>query len=353
MAHYLNRKHRSKGTGGTLAALLETEDRRPPTAWRLNGTGKLEEGLRLELNHPQTGGKLCVFVGEYFILRHHGNNGCFYHPAAGTGYAVARRIAVGKKEFSDGRKPMKLLVQPVADSPLLLHVSTAIPGLVRAKERMWVGIIHNGEVVAQDGDEALVVFPNRDGEIAIFYPDGSIKRVVREGDVLKMVPVSLEEQAEVRIDHVKNMLEIAADLSDDERMKREDFAQHQLVAIMRFGGRRSSTVFQETFGLLLNWAEAGRIRPGVRKHAEKVLAEHWPAHALKFGWVFDRAPTNGNGRFAGRDEIHTSAWKGPSPEEQARKRRKAAKDREVRNKMKGASSGGTGSGNGNGKNKKK
>lgn len=342
MASYLSRhRHCTVSNGSGLAKALAKEAPRTPNCFHLDDTGKLQVGITLELNHPLTGGKPALFVGGYYILRDR-ENGCLYRA-----HGQVRRADIFVKGI-EGKTHLKLLVQPEGDSVSpLLHVNMNLPAGHKPKEKFYVGMDRdNVESVAHDvtAQEALLRFVNMDSAVTVYYADGTVVRVERDGDTLRVVPLSVEEQASMRIEHAQFLLEEAAKYDDNKWVKVADFAYHEIIAVMAIGGNRSKSVFQEAFEYLLELAECGKLRPSVKAHALNVLLHMKKDHALQFGWACDRgldtSPT------VSRDSTAFGTVppsRGPKQEAARRRSAKSTADQNIRAITQGSSKGGSGS----------
>ncbi len=289
--------------------LLLADDSQPANAFYMNGTGKVSEGMSISLRHPLTGNAPALLVGEYFILRHK-VRGCLYRPMGDMG--LVRRLEVEYLE-RDGKKPIGFLVRPEGSTKCYLHVDTSLlsdPTVtykVTYKERFFAGTHHTGAVVAYHGNEELLCL-NKEGDyVDVFYVDGSVKRVVCVNSTLKSVRLSIEEQAQVRIDDAMRKLSDATKLVCDGKAKRSDYALHQLAAVLAVGGKRSAAVFEKVFGLLKTFAEAGEIRLSVKEHVLKAVAQSL-AHALVFNNTYEAArskKTSSNESFGNIEAVST------------------------------------------------
>lgn len=265
----------------TLGNAIAKEAALPATCYRLDYTGALSEGIELSLNHPLTGGKPALLVGETYILRNY-ERGCLYEPRNG-GVGLVRRAVLETKVFDGGKKSLLLLTQPSDENtPTLLHVS--FPETVRPKERFWVGVSSSDKVTVliQDSGEMLVSFSGEDSGALIFGKDGGVRRVIYKNRALRTEALTIEEQSVARIARVDRAMEEegARKNPGENPVPKEDAMLHELIAVMAIGGKHSEVVFAKVYNSLRDKAKKGGIRPAVKDHAVEALKKQWPANAL-------------------------------------------------------------------------
>lgn len=334
--------HGSASNRGTnVADLLAADDAQPANIFAVNATGPLHEGTMLSLGHPLTDGRPALILGGvHFILVNDRGTGCLYRQTSNM-TALVRRVHV-EHMVRPGRNPLPLLVNPTAAAPIYLHIDVQmpLPGHVHLKERFRRGV-SSGKVVAYGGTETLVQFTKNGDAVDICYEDGSVRRVVRQGDKLELIRLSNEEQADVRIVQVLRGLTEARSLEGDASVKLRDWHYHQLAAVVAIGGKRSSTVLDKELAPLIAAAQDGDIRPLVKSHVISGL-RHSPALALFFnqhcvaGATKKMAPV---GAFGTATSVTRTEGQrgGPKPARAQRLAARAARDRQIRNDMRGKS----------------
>lgn len=251
---------------------------------------KLFEGVALTLEHPLTRNRPALFVGERFVLRdsrvEHGvERGCEYVKEGST-IGIAKRVALEERMTQSGGR-MLLLVYPSSETSLLLHVITHAPARYVPKERLQTVVAGDADVRMESQGEWLLSF-ERDGQYAdIMYVDGRVVRIAREGGTLVTDALSHEEQADVRIAEVLTMLAAAKECDGDQRVKREDFALHQLVSMLAVAGR-NKYVFAKAFEILEEFAWDVGLRKAVQEHAVSVLRRISSEHAMRINVAHTR-----------------------------------------------------------------
>lgn len=321
----------------------------PPLCFRMNGTGKLEEGIELEMSHPLLSvGKMALFFNNASYVLRNLNNGCLYQPQPEKNTGLVRRAVVEWKEL-EGKKPFPLLTRPQGQTEnLLAHVcaNMELPVGAQLKERFYAGIITTASVIGTDklGREMLLSFGK--GDIAdVFYKDGSVKRVVRENDALVVDVLTIEDQADLRIDRVRNELTALEKMPvGDERAKMEDGLYHEVITILTIGGKRSSYILKSAFDFLDDACDESKLRAGVRARALDMLRQIDPAYALRFGISTQAGGPSkrGSGDFttASVPSSDSMVRKGPPAARKAKLAERANRDREARSRMAGSSGGG-------------
>ncbi len=332
--------------GSNMAPTLQGEANKRPNCFKMNGTGKIEEGIKLELGHPAVSGKPALFIGDYYIFSNYKNGVAF--DSKGT-----VRRAILKQLTREGMKPLKLLTQPNGPNPpLLLHVDTNLPSGTKPKEHFWSGVDTDEDVLAWSGKETLVSFSADQSWADIFYGDGAVKRVIRQGPQLVVQQLTLEEQAERRIEQAIYNIEIAKDEQDgDRRIPREDRSLHQLIAVLAIGGTRSSVVFRQVYGLLKDFARIGDMRPRVLAHTMDVLRERFPDHVVEFEDMSLASKFGFHSSLANYDAPIRDRRSTPS-ERKAKLAARALRDQQTRAAMRGSSADQSLKGKSGGKKKK-
>lgn len=250
---------------------------------------KLFEGVALTLEHPFTRNRPALFVGERFILRdcrtEHGLvRGCEFVREGNIG--IAKRVALEERETQNGSRIL-LLVQPSSETSLLLHVITHAPSRYVPKERLQTGVVCDADVRIESQGEWLLSFA-RDGQYAdILYVDGRVVRIVREKGALVADTLAYKEQANVRIAEVCKMLAAAKEYDREQRVKREDFALHQLVSMLAIAGR-NKYIFAKAFEILEEFAWDVGLRKAVQEHAVSVLRPLSSEHAMRINVAHTR-----------------------------------------------------------------
>jgi len=341
----------------TLAQALAKEDGRVPNCFTMNGTGRSVEGIQMNLDHPSLPGRQAVFVGSWGIVRNL-NKGCLYR-SNGNGTATVKRASVEWVKVGEG-KPFPTLVQPAGKTgEALVHVSVSVPGNVSIRETFWVGALpgQKAKVLAfcVKEKEFLIQFLENGASATVFYEDGSVSGLLWEDDQLKVIRFSLEDQVKARISQAEGLLEEAEAMDGDAKVKKQDFAMHLLCGVLAVGGARSKEVFDLVFERILDAADAGLVRPGVKTHAERAVRQAMavadPEEMEKNLLIF-RAAGNPD-----EDEsvIRVIGKTGRAAREERHKRKaeRALADSQLRASMRGRSGGGGSKKAGSGKKGKK
>jgi hypothetical protein len=282
-----NQSQSKQNRGDFLAALSKADAKEQANCFRINGTGILREGVEISINHPLGGGNPALFVGEQSIRRHY-TRGCFYRPSRKNyDEGIVRRMDI-ETMSPEGRKSFDLLVRPKDDaSSLYVQIDTSIPGVVNFKKKFWdLAVVNGGDVVIHAGSEWLVRLNQPDSVVDIFYPDGSVRSLVRKGRSLLRLNLDIETQARKRIDQAKGELDRATKLEDVERIRLWNSSLDELTAILAVSPRFSTKVFDEVFDFLKSAAENGVVW-GASKTAILGTLSHSPARQLIFGMAYD------------------------------------------------------------------
>lgn len=276
---------------GAPTHLIDVERAKPATCFTISTQGVLEEGISLDFDHSLSGGNIALIVGENsFVARDRfGNRGCLYEVK--NGRALVRRASLGFFETQGGKVIPLLRKLEGAHNALLVYVNYGMPENVRLKpgfEVLDADILGTACKVAQNGTEALVEI--KQGEtFCIYYPDGRV--ILTSYEELTNGRISClgnELALNARLEVVRGMLSRAASMEDADRAaKSEDWALHQLAAMLRMAFA-SPKLYAKVVGEIDHYyAEDGVIRPGVRQHLINVLIElkdpvihAWAAHEI-------------------------------------------------------------------------
>lgn len=341
----------------TLARAWAKEAREVPNCFRLNGSDGLIEGIEMTLDHSLLPGKPAVFVGELGVVRNY-KNGCLYH-YNGNGTATVKRASVEWVKIAKG-KSFPTLVKPEGKTDeAIVHVSVSLPSNVSVKEKFWAGVLvgENAKILAScfKEKEFLLQFLENGASATIFYEDGSVRGIFWEDNRLQVVGFSIEDQAKARISQIEKFLEEAEQMDGDAKVRKQDFALHLLCGVLAVSGARSREVFDLAFERILDAADDGLVRPGVRTHAEKAVRQAMaaadPDEKKKNLWILRAAGS------ANEDEVFNprtgKTGRAATEERRKRKANRSLADRALRDSMRGKSGGGGGKKAGHGKGKKK
>ncbi|MFZ2907758.1 MAG: hypothetical protein WA014_01255, partial [Minisyncoccia bacterium] len=165
-------KHSQMATFATAAA-LKGEAALPTNCFSMNGNAVLEEGFYVSRNHPLTGGRSALIVGEHYVLVDN-RDGCVVDSAGTARHANVKWSQVG----ASIRKFLFLTKTNGNVSRMLLHVDSSMPKGMRSKMHFWSGIVATTEVLATSQNESLLSFNKKDETCEVFYEDGRVVRVV-------------------------------------------------------------------------------------------------------------------------------------------------------------------------------
>lgn len=262
---------------------LRGEAAKPNTCYSLKGAQTLLPYFVLEPNYRQFHS---LFLGDEYHLPTNFSEPCMMRIEGDLAYV--RRAEVRRVQGERG--VILTLAQPYRKDPeLLLYVNpkTELPQGAKLKQSFWTSIETNGRIAAfnRNGNERLLAF-TEDGQSAdVLYNDGDVVRVARIDGELKLLKLSNEEKAEIRIANgLKRLNQVREnkELDADVKAKRIDAAYHQLLTILAVGGNRSQVVFEKVFDLLVAAGEAGELRPGVKQRAVEELKKLSSSHAVDF-----------------------------------------------------------------------
>ncbi|MEK7510920.1 MAG: hypothetical protein AAB582_01650 [Patescibacteria group bacterium] len=277
---------------GLSAAALLGESEKPANCFKMNGTGKIEEGIMLELNHPLASGAPALFVGQRYILQNR-QNACIFERAA-EGGRVRRAIIEWKKPAS--KKPFPLLTQPNGGNPpFLLQVipHLSVPENVQAtmKIRFAYDVITDAEIIEMDHRNQETLIALREGQhVDVFYVDGSVKRAVCTGDTVVINPLTIDEQAAARIQRAKRyiavmngQIEASFDTERERCARQRDATLHELISVMEVGGKRSPDVIDKVLQVLAEYGREGVLRAeSVRSRSVGVLRKLDASRVMAF-----------------------------------------------------------------------
>lgn len=336
-------QHISSSQKITPAVTLHKEYRTPANAFSLNGTGVMQEGIEVEINHPMGGDLPVLMLGEYWM-----QSDRFYpcRVVEEDSRFLARHLAIKTIESSQGRRPRRQLTRPQGSNvPLLLFVnpSVRLPKGATQTANFWKGVGDCPLIMSTDyrSGETLLSF-SKDGDSAsIFLSDGRVLGVVRNDRVLQVVKLTLEEQAERRVQLAVNALKKAeTDLKGDNLVRAVDLLYHMLADVLAVGGKRSDSVFDKVSNILIEAGEQGRLRSGVQLHVEEAFNKVCSSTALQFKLACESANArkNGGGAFG---NVHLLSDctnpKGPPPSARAKKAARSARDAAERSMRRGSS----------------
>ncbi len=310
----------------------------------------------MTFGHPMVSGKPAIFVGGHYILRD--IFGGFEYVRFGSKGLV--ECASIKMIERDGKAPMMVLSQQSTNPDFLVHVNVILPENMTPREKFSFGVhTDGGKIEVRHGAEALVSLP-KGASVNIFFPDGSVRRLVRDGFKLSVVKLTALEMGLARLEWTQSSLDElrVANLSSEVRDPRQDAVLHQVATVLKFGGG-SSEILEIGFGILKEYADNGAIRLGVKTHALEVLRDVSPAYALILNQVCNEmtAKRFSAGAFGDiQAEVCSKPTSKGDSDRKAREAKLAArrlKDQELRALMQGKSGGGTTSHSQGGKKKKK
>lgn len=331
----------------TIGAALAGEALKPANCFRMNGSRSPEEGILLELDHPKVGGKPALFVGGRFIFRNY-QNGCIYKPQGRAG--IVRRAVIEWKE-PVGKRPFPVLTQPNdPNPPLLLHVSThqVLPENVRLNVKFSRGVLTEGRVIDEDYGEMLIALDDNQSA-DVFYIDGAVKRVIRTGSDLVGHELSLDDQAEARIARNEGIISVLNEEfrksfghPPEDLIRQRDAAFHDLISVMDIGGRRSASIGDRIFDILVTYGKEGDLRAGtVRSRAMEVLKRVNPGRVMEFEEAcLPSVYAHQLGFNLATSGPSAQSRKGPTADRKAKLAARAARDSQARAQMRGASGGG-------------
>ena len=339
----------------TLANAWAKEARQPANCFRLNGADGVVEGIEMTLDHPSLPGRPAVFAGNWGVCRNR-RDGCLYCPV-GNGTAVVNRASVEWVPVREG-KPFPTLVKPEGKTgEAILHVSASAPVHILIKRKFWAGVIsgEGAKILAScyKEKEFIIHFSAENASAAVFYEDGSVRGLLLENGRLKVVDFSLEDQVKARIRQAEGLLEEAEALGSDDRARKQDFALHLLCDILSVAGKRSEEMFDLAFSKILDAAEDGIVRPGVKSHAERAICQAMDDPEEKLLLLRGSVETAGNGSGGMEFTSHRANGKGLPAKARGRKAERSLADRALRASMRGKTGVVTGRKAGSGKRGKK
>ena len=313
-------------------------------AFTLNGTGLVHEGIHIELESKIHKKKLVLVIGGSYVPMD-SQNPCEMYKMNNVG--LVRRMTVETLDLHN-RPAIELLKKPtVSDTAMYLVINPVVrlaPG-AKPNTRFWCGVVcESAHIIRKDefSGEAFVAF-RKDGDSAsVFYTNGQVVTVSRSGASLKVTELTIEEQAQKRIQHALENIRIAqATIKDEEALaRRTDVFYHMIVEVLKVGGKRSEQVFDMVFELLNAAGKQGQLRPGVQLHVREVLSRLNPAAALQFNLNCQRfdAKKQSGGAFGNVSLPSLVAGpKGPPPSARAKQAKRSARDREERDRRRGSS----------------
>lgn len=321
--------------------LFAAEEALSPNCFTIDRLGMVEEGFFLDFNHPASGGKVALILGEgqSYVMRDAINNrGCIYQPRQGRGFV--RRASLGEMEIVGGKK-FPLLRKPNEDEAAsLVFISSGMPAGVYVKgglEPLYHGIGGTAHRVSWGGDEALVAM--KKGEtLFVFYQAGEVAEVrfdelpaLSFGSRVQMLPA--DQALLERLKMIEQMFESSATIIEPvKRIGAIDKWFHELASMILYTEDHPDLREDITKALGRFAKEYGgsKLNPAVRGHLYSVLRA---VGDDKPRWWLEGEKVS----FSMLDYLGTTERKGPPREELARRATRSQRDREERFNKKGPS----------------
>ena len=239
-------------------------------------TDHVEEHFALDLNHPITGGKVALVMGEnsYVARDSYGRRGCLYKMDGGK--ALVRRAEIEFFETQGGKR-FPLLRRLDNEDPkfILAHVRF---GFRKANEKagfenLWSDVRGGQKIGKTDREDAEALVELKEGQVlTIFYRDGAVAKIpytdfgALASNGGKVTMLGAEDALSERLDNIAETLNRASTLEGDARAKKEDGALHGLASLILMTKNHS-----ELRGKIMAKVEwhAGRMRNAVRNHFER------------------------------------------------------------------------------------
>lgn len=240
--------------------------------------GKIEEGFVINFDHPLSGGRAALILGERSFVLRNKYNGCVYEGRVG-GQAVVRRAELDEIQI-EGDRTFPILSKAGNTAKKLVHVDFGMaPGAKTAVglEPLWAGVGGfgtKGRIVSRDNTGALVEM-DKDDTLFVFYQSGEVVRVSYSDFGTKNVIFRLapEDALDVRIDLVRDWLKTAAaEKAELSRGKNHDRALHEFAAMLRMS-KLFPNLGKKIVHAVDSLAANGCVfRSGVQQHFKEVLA---------------------------------------------------------------------------------
>jgi hypothetical protein len=261
--------------------LISAERSKQTNCFSVRADGKVEEGIYLSLNHPMTGGKPALILGEstYVARDIVGYRSCLYEVVGGD-RGLVRRASLGSFTLPSGKSFPLLRKLDGEPHTRLVHVDFGMPQNARLRPdvgRLYAGIGRREQCVAWSDHEALVEVKKGE-EIVIFYPDGRVTAVHYEGlsnfflQGYRLQMFDVEQALEERIGHIDRMFEVAAAASDEKKKDLRERNFHELASMLSHTGLFPH-FRKEIIGAVGHYArrDGGRFEARVHRHFYRVL----------------------------------------------------------------------------------
>lgn len=223
-------------------------------------TGTIDPFIKLELQHPLTGGQPAMIMGERFILRDRTGARCAMSPSGEVRFAEFVRL------------PNKLGVlrrSPGGCEKILVEFE-GLPSNIEPKIRCSAGAMSENpwaevhEVDRATGASAFSLLPG--GVVTLCLPSGEVKFVewLHGTPAPSFVSLPIEKIMEARLDFIEFSLSRLGDDLKGEHIRKVDAILHEISKLIHLY-RRSTTAIEVLYWrLLCKYVQYEKVRPGVR-----------------------------------------------------------------------------------------
>jgi hypothetical protein len=319
--------------------LFAAEQELPANCFTIDRWGMVEEGFFLEFNHPASGGKVALVLGEgqSYIMRDAINNrGCIYQPRQGRGFV--RRASLGEMEIVGGKKFPLLRKSEEDEVSSFVLVCSGMPAGVYVREGLeplYHGIGGTAHRVSWGGDEALVEMRHEE-TLLIFYQTGEVAEVHFDGLAnlsfggykVQSLPADLALLERLKV--VEQMFKSTVNMVDQaKRIGAIDRWFHELASMILYTENHPDLRedITKALGRFAKEYGGGKLNSAVRGHlysALRAVGDEKPR------WWLEGEKTS----FSMIDHLGATERRGPSKEALARKKDRADRDREEHFKKK-------------------